>query len=99
MDDVHTKQLLSLHHPLETAFLHFTFSETCPAKCDHTILLHSKSLKKCHKNFEHRSTNKNLTPKNDHDQVFYMYKGGNPNVFKSKILAYLGALFKRFDLN
>ena len=33
-----------------------------------------------------------LTPKNDLDQVFDMYKGGNPNVFKSKILAYLGAL-------
>ena len=41
---------------------------------------------------------KNLTPKNDLDQVFYIFKGGNPNVFKSKILAYLGALFKRFEL-
>ena len=34
------------------------------------ILLHSKSCKKCHKNFENRLVNKNLTPQNDLDLVF-----------------------------
>ena len=48
------------------------------------ILLHSKSPKKYHKNFENHLTNKNFKPKNDLDPVFYMYKGGNPKVFKSK---------------
>ena len=38
----------------------------------------------CHKIFENRSTNENLTPENDIDQVFNMYKGGNLNNFKSK---------------
>ena len=42
--------------------------------------LHSYSLKKCHKNFENRFMNKNLTSKNDLDQVFYMCKGGNPKI-------------------
>ena len=42
--------------------------------------LHSKSRKKCHKNFENRFINKNLTPKNDFDQVFYMCKGVNPKL-------------------
>ena len=36
------KQLLFLHHPLETAFLHINCSETPPAKCDFISLLHSK---------------------------------------------------------
>ena len=47
-------------------------------KYDIVILLHSKSRKKCHKNFENRFINKNLSPKNDLDRVFYMCKGGNP---------------------
>ena len=48
-------------------------SETTLAKCDRIL-----SLKKCHKNFENRLTNKKCTPKNDLDYVFCMYKGGNP---------------------
>ena len=40
-------------------------SEAPPAKCDLIILLHPKSLEKCHKNFENWLTNlyKNLTAK------------------------------------
>ena len=53
------------------------------AKCDLITLLHSKSLKKCHKNFENRLTNKDCMPQNDLDHVFCMYKGGNPKEFKS----------------
>ena len=47
-------------------------------KYDIFILLHSKSHKKCRKNFENRFINKNSRPKNDLDLVFYMCKGGNP---------------------
>ena len=60
--------LLSLHHPLETAFLHITPL----TKCDRIILLHSKRLIMCHKQIENRLTNKNVTPKNDLDPVFCM---------------------------
>ena len=44
------------------------------------MLLHSKSHKKCHKNFENWFIIENLTPKNDFDLVFYMCKGGNPKI-------------------
>ena len=57
---------LVLKHPLTNLIL------------SSVILLHSKSPKKCHKNFEIQFINKNLRPKNDLDLVFYMYKGGNP---------------------
>ena len=61
------------------------------------IHLHSKSRKKCHKNFENRFINKNLTSKNVLDLVFYMCKGGNPKIlFRSQ--ANLVTLFKRLDL-
>ena len=48
---------------LSTIFqkLHFSkshFSERPQEKYEHDIILHFKSLKKCHKNFEHRLTNK-----------------------------------------
>ena len=50
------------------------------------ILLNSKSCKKCHKNFENRFINENLTPKNDLDLVFYMCNGGNPNILNLEFL-------------
>ena len=34
-------------------------SGTIPAKCDFITLLHSKSRKKCHKNYEYRLTKEN----------------------------------------
>ena len=40
-------------------------TETSPAKCECIICLHSKSRKKCDKNFENRLTKKNFKPKND----------------------------------
>ena len=70
-------------------------SETPLGKCDLVILLHSKSLKKCHKNFEHWLTNKKCTPKNDLDTAFCMYKGGNTKTFKSKLWQIFG--LKRLD--
>ena len=65
---------------LELPFCISACSEIPPAKYD---ILHSKSLKMCHKNFENRLTNMNYKPKNDIDLVFCMYKGSNPKVFKS----------------
>ena len=59
-------------------FCKLSCSKTPTYKSDIVILLHSKSLKKCHKNFGNRFINKNLMPKNDLDLVFYMCKGGNP---------------------
>ena len=56
------------------------YSKTPTYKYYIVNLLHSKSRKKCHKNFENRFINKNLMPKNDLDQVFYMCKGGNPKI-------------------
>ena len=50
--------LLSIHHLPETAF--FRPQE----KCYHATILHSRSLKKCHKKFEKRLTNKNFKPEN-----------------------------------
>ena len=44
-------------------------------KYDLAIILHSKSLKKCHKNFENWLNNRNLKSKDDLDQVFCMCKG------------------------
>ena len=79
------RSLLSLHHPLETTFLHSSCSKTPTYKYDIIIPLHSKSRKKCHKNFENRFTNKNLTPKSDLDLVFYMCKGGNPKILNLEI--------------
>ena len=71
--------LLSLHHPLETnLFANYLVLKHPLNKSDIIIFLHSKSRKKCHKSFENRFINKNLTPKNDLVLVFYMCKGGNP---------------------
>ena len=58
-------------------FCKLTCSKTLTYKSDIAILLYSKSRKKCHKNFENQFINKNLTPKNDFDMVFYTCKGGN----------------------
>ena len=55
-------------------------SKTPTYKYDIVILFHSKSHKKCHKNFENRFINKNLMPRNDLDLVFYMCKGGIPKI-------------------
>ena len=41
------------------------FSERPQEKYDHVIILHSKSLKKCHKKIENRLTNKNFMPENN----------------------------------
>ena len=61
--DVAHTYLLYLHHPFETTFLQITmFLNT-----DLVILLHSKSLKKCHRKYGNRFTNKSLTPKNNLD--------------------------------
>ena len=49
-------------------------------KYDIGILLHSKSRKKCHKIFENRFINKNLTLNNHLGLVFYMCKGGYPKI-------------------
>ena len=57
------------------------------------ILLHSKSLKKCHKKFENLLTDKKFTTKNDLDSVFCMYKGSNPKFYQ------IGILFKCSELN
>ena len=74
------QKLLSLHHHLETAFLHITmFCKSLTDKYDLLILSHSKSLKKCRKNFENQFTNKTLKPKNNLTRAIYivkMYKRG-----------------------
>ena len=60
---------VNINYCLHSIFqkLHFSksnFSERPQAKCYHITILHSKSLKKCHKNFENRLTNKNFMPEN-----------------------------------
>ena len=62
------QQLISnckCNYCLNTIFqkLHFSkslFSERRQEKYEHVTILHSKSLKKCHKNVENRLTNKNF---------------------------------------
>ena len=54
---------VQLHHFLKTAFLHITLFETPPAKCECSILLLPKRLKKCYRKFENQVTKKNLWPK------------------------------------
>ena len=73
-------------------------SKTPTYKYDIVIILHSVSRKKCHKNFENRFINKNLTPKNDLNLEFNMCKGRNPKILKFRILANLVTLFKCLDL-
>ena len=58
------KYLLSDHHLPETAFSKSHFSERPQENYEHVIILHSKSLKKSHKNFENRLTNKNFMQEN-----------------------------------
>ena len=59
-------------------------SKTPTYKYDIAIILHSKSRKKCKKKIENRFINKNLTPKNGLDLVFYMCKRGIPKFFNSE---------------
>ena len=64
---------------LNTIFqkLHFSkshFSERPQEKNEHVIILHFKSLKKCHKNFENRLTNKILCKKIFLNRAFSIVK-------------------------
>ena len=59
----------AIHYCLNTIFqkLHFSkshFSERPQEEYEHVTILHSKSLKKCHKNFENRLTNENFMQEN-----------------------------------
>ena len=47
------------------------FSERPHEKYYHVTILHSKSLKKCHKKFENRLTNKKFMPEKCHTVIFY----------------------------
>ena len=51
-------------------------------KEDFVRFLHSKSLKKCHTNFEKLLTNNYVTPKNDLDHAFCMCKECKFKVFQ-----------------
>ena len=70
---------------LTQSFGNHLFAYHLVLKHPHTNMILSSfcfpSRKKCHKNFENRFINKNLTPKNDLDLVFYMCKlGGNQKI-------------------
>ena len=57
-------KLLSMHNLPETVFFFKShFSESPQELYDHVSILHSKSLKKCHNNFENPLTNEKLSQK------------------------------------
>ena len=60
------------------------FSEILPKYYDLILLLHSKSLKKCHKKFENWFTNKNSIPQSLLEYGYFVFKGGNSKTVKLK---------------